>query len=139
MKNKVLMPIVNNKVLMSVFFVLLLLAGGLPFWFDVSDYEGNNNFVYQMLFFCLLGGFWILVFSYFVIELKKVSHKIWRPIVVLVLAIGLYLHYDYGGLFSVSKDGTLSLFKQPILWLLAGTIIGYLILFAYNRNKPQSN
>ncbi len=56
MKNEVLMPIVNNKVLMSVFFVLLLLAGGVPFWLDVSDYEGNNNFVYRMLFFWLLAG-----------------------------------------------------------------------------------
>lgn len=139
MKNKVLMSIVNNKVLLSIFIVLLLVAVNLPYWLDVSDYEGNNNFVYQMLFFWLLAGFWILVFYYFVNELKKISDKIWKPIVVLVLAIGFFLNYRYGGLFSVSGNGTLSLYRQPIMWLLAGTIIGYLVLSFYNRNNSQSN
>jgi hypothetical protein len=129
----------KNKVLMSVFFVLLLIAGGLPFWLDVSDYRGNNNFVYQMLFFSLLGGFWIFIFSYFVAELKKASDKLWRPVVVLVLTIGFFLHYSYGGLFSASGDGTLNLFRQPIMWWFAATAIGYLVLFKYNRNKLQPN
>ncbi len=129
----------HHKVLMSVFTVLLFVTVSLPFWLDVSDYEGNNNFVYRMLFFWLLAGFWILVFSYFVTELKKVSDKIWRPIGVLVLAVGLFLHYNYGGLFPVSEDETLSLFKLPIMWLLIGTTIGYLVLYVYNRNRSQSN
>lgn len=132
------MSIVNNKVLMSIFVVLLLLAVNLPFWLDVSDYQGNNNFVYRMLFSLFLGGFWILVFSYFINELKKANDKIWKPLVLLVLAIGYFLHYSFG-LFSVSENGALSLFRQPIMWLLIGTTIGYLIVFTYNQKKPKSN
>jgi len=127
----------NKKVLMSMFFVLIFAAVGLPFWLDVPDYEGKDSFIYQMFLFCLLGGFWILAFSYFVTELKKINDKVWKPIVVLVLAIGFVLNNKYGGLLSVSGDGVSSLFSQPIIWLLAGTIIGYLVLLIYNRSKHQ--
>ncbi len=139
MKNKVFIDIVNNKIIMFIFTVLLFSAVSLPYWLDVSDYEGNNSFLYQMFFLYLIGGFWILSFVYFINELKKINDKIWKPIFVLVLATGFLLNYSYGGLLSVSENGILSLYKQPIIWLLAGTVIAYLVVFIYNRNNPQSN
>lgn len=150
MKNKVLESLWNNKVFKVVILVSLLTAVGLPAWLEASDYPGHEGFVYKMLFFMLLGGLWALAFLYFIGELKKINNIIWKPVAVSVLAIQLFLIYRYNGLLSISEDGTLNLFsedgtlsllnlfKQPIIWMLVGTTIGYFIVRIYNRNKLQS-
>ena len=150
MKNKVLESPWDNKLFKVVIFVSLMVAVSLPFWLEARDYPGGEKFVFKMLFFWLLAGFWLLAFVYLIGELKKINDIIWKPIAVSVLAIWLFLNYRYPGLLSISEDGTLNLFseggtlsllnlfKQPIIWMLAATTIGYLAARTYNRNNPQS-
>ena len=138
MKNKVLESLWDNKVFKVVIVVSLFTAIGLPAWLEASDYPGHEGFVYKALFQQLLLGFWMLAFVYFVSELKKINDIIWKLIAVSVVAIQLFLIYKYNGLLSISEDGAMSLYKQPIIWMLVGTTIGYLIARIYNRNNPQS-
>lgn len=137
MKNKSLMSIVNNKILLSVFTVLLFAAINLPYWLDVSDYQGNYNFTYKMIFFSLIGFLWILALYYFISELKKINGKIWKPVLIAFLAIGFLINYRYGGLFFISGDKIPSFIGQPIMWMLIATLVGNVVLFIYKRNKPQ--
>lgn len=137
MKNKVLESLWNNKVFKVVILVSLLTAVGLPAWLEASDYPGHEGFVYKMLFFMLHGGLWALAFLYFIGELKKINNIIWKPVSVLVIVVWIFLIRIYPGL-STSEDGTLSLFQQPIIWMLVGTTIGYLVARIYNRNKLES-
>ena len=80
----------------------------------------------------------MLVFVYFISELKKINDIIWKLILGSALVIWLLINHEYSGLLSISEDGIMTLYKQPIIWMLVVTAIGYFIARIYNRNKLQS-
>ena len=132
MKNKVLESLWNNNVVKVLIIISLFIGVSIPFSLQASE-----GFVYKMLFFMLLSGFWGLAVLYFIDELKKINDMIWRPLLVLVIFTWIFLIRLYPGL-STSEDGTLSLFQPSIIWMLVGTVIAYLVARIYNRNRPHS-
>lgn len=134
MKNNALASLWSHNVFKVLITISLFTAVSIPFWLGTS--EGS---VSKMLFFWLLAGLWMLAFLYFIDELKKVNDAIWRPMTALVIVICVFLIRLYPGL-STSEDGTLSfsLFHTPIIWMIVGTVIAYLIVRIYNRHNLQA-
>ena len=132
MKNNILEFLWSNKVFKVLISISLFIGVSIPYWLGASE-----GFVYKMLFFMLVLGFWMLAFLYLIDELKKINDTIWRPILVLVIFSSFFLIRLYPGL-TTSEDGTLSLFQPSMIWMLVGTVIAYLVVRIYNRNKLQS-
>ena len=129
MRNKVLESLWGNKVFKVVVVISLLTAVSLPAWLEASE-----GFVYKMLLFQLFGGLWMLSFLYLIDELKKVNDTIWRSMGLVIIGIWLYLSL-YPGIISASEDGTYSLLRQPIIWMVVGTAVCYFAVLFYNRSR----
>ncbi len=127
----------KNKIVLLIVFSVLLLSNGL--WFIDSIPSKENSFWLDFFSFCFIGIAFIFTFYFFNNELKKISDKIWKPLAILTIICGSLLINGYGSRTSVSEDGVLGLFKHPVTWMLMASAVGYLVLFFYNRNKPQSN
>lgn len=129
MQYKVLESLWGNKVFKVVVVISLFTAVSLPAWLGASE-----GFVYKMLILQLLFGLWMLSLLYLIDELKKINDTIWRSLTVVIIGIWLYLTL-YPGIISASEDGTYSLLRQPIIWMIVGTAICYLAALVYNRSR----
>jgi hypothetical protein len=124
--------------LIIIFFAILILVNALLFLSVGIDKKGYDNILPKTLFFWLTGV--ALLFScYFLFsKIREINNKIVPPLVTFIVISEVILNFKYGGAFIKAGD-FLSLFSEPIMWLLIATLIGHLILFIYKRNKPQMN
>ncbi len=128
----------KNKIVLLIVFSILLLSNGLSF-IDSAQPSGEDPVWLDFFVFWLTGVAFMFMFYFFIDYLKRTNDKVWKPLGFLMIMIGFFLHLNYSDRFSVSEDGVVSLFKQPIMWMLIASVIGYLAVFIYRRNKQQIN
>jgi len=128
----------KNKLLIITFFAVVLLVNTLLFLFVGIDREDSSDILHKTLFFWLTGAAYLFSCYFLFSEIRKINDKILQPLVIITVAITVVLHFRYGGAFA--RSGYLTdLFKEPLLWMFAATLIGNIVLFVYKRNKPQIN
>ncbi len=87
----------------------------------------------------LLGGILLIAGKSFFDQLKLVNFRAWRTCLFGYFLFILLVIPKIGDALIIEKEGWLSLYKHPFVWLIIATLVGQLILSLYKRNKPQMN
>jgi uncharacterized membrane protein YeaQ/YmgE (transglycosylase-associated protein family) len=85
----------------------------------------------------LVGLAYIFSFLLLINELKS-ENNVWRGLVIFAGISFFFFNSKYGGASSVFYNGILSLFREPITWMLIGTLFGHLALLIYKRSKQMN-
>lgn len=136
MKRKLLLVSLLTITFISTYLILSL-------WKNNSSTEINWEYFVGNLIdigsIVLIGLLYIYSFSTLIDFTDEVRENSWRLLGVFSMLISTLLNYKYGGIYSITKDGLFSLFKEPIVWMLLTTLIAHLILLIYRKSKSQLN
>jgi len=120
-------------VLLSCFllslFITLTTSGGIEVtWIEIFSGFGLTF---------LLGGILFISGKFFFDRLKLISIRAWRTFLAAYFIFVVLFLAKIGDFLIVAKEGWLSLYKHPFVWLILATLIGHLVLFirAPNINK----
>jgi hypothetical protein len=128
-----------------IFFTYIILSScffGILFIFLTN--AGDINIDWTKVFHSfgvtfLLGGILLIAGKSFFDQLKLVSLRAWRACLFAYFLFILLVIPKIGDALIVEKEGWLSLYKHPFVWLILATLVGHLVLLLYRRNKPQMN
>jgi hypothetical protein len=119
--------------------VLILLIINLSYWVEAINGADNSDFLRKSILFWATGITFLCSFYFLVTEAKKLNNKVFKFLVVAIIAGGLILNRYFGGASVEIESKLIGVFSEPIMWLLIATLIGHFVLFIYKRNNPQMN
>lgn len=129
----------KNKTLTIILIVLMALAASVPYWKDAFYQSENNDFPYTAIIFWSALIAFVCSGAFLLIRVKRISDKVWMLLLAVIPLSGIFLSRNFGGASGKIENKLVGIFSEPVMWLLIATLVGHLVLSAYNRNKPRMN
>lgn len=86
----------------------------------------------------LLGAILLISGKFFFDRLKPMSIRAWRGCIFSYFIFVLLIAPKLGDSLIVARDGWLSLYKHPFVWLILATLLGNIILYFFkSKNTPN--
>lgn len=102
----------------------------------ITNLNWSKEF-YSFGIIAILGGILLVIGKSFFDQLKLISLRAWRICLFAYFLFVVLLLAKIGDFLIIEKEGWLSLYKHPFVWLILATLTGQLVLFIYKRNKLQ--